>query len=568
MRRTATDDGIDDSGASQIGPPASASDRAGIATDGGRPPENATGTDTSSTVGTEQATGEPDHRETAGTESTAPRGEADGSGDGRTADGGSGEGGPADGSTGGNTADGSAGGSATSGNAAAGDVRPDDGDADAGSVSVDAESTARLLSLQETATNHWNGVAAVTTLAGGVGILFRSPALLLAAVLGIAFVAYAAVADPLPVELTVTRTLSDADPDLGDEVDVTVHVTNTTDQVIADLRLVDGVPDSLAVVDGTARIATFLRGGESTSFTYTVAAKRGTHEFRTISAYARGFSGATETEVELETSTQMVATPSLEPTTSVPLRQQTSRYMGRVDTDTGGEGIEFYQTREYRTGDSPSRIDWNRHARTGELTTIEFREERAATVVCVLDLRKSAYVRGEDDNFHAVDHGIDAAGKVFATLLESGDRVGITALSAQDVWLPPGLGNEHRIRAENLFATHPALSPERPREYFSLGLGLRNLRKRLPNDAQLMLFSPMTDDVAEKAARVLHAHGHAVTVISPDATDTVSLGHRIAAVERQARLTRLREAGVRVVDWTVDESLATTLARARRRWSR
>jgi uncharacterized repeat protein (TIGR01451 family) len=426
---------------------------------------------------------------------------------------------------------------------------------------------ARVIRHQERDTHHWEGVATITTLCGGAGIIFRSPALLLAAVLGVAFAAYARLAEPHALELAVTRSLSDDDPDLGDEVDVTVHVKNQGAKTIPDLRLVDGVPESLEVVDGTARVATVLRPGETTSFTYTVAAKRGTHEFRTLSVYARGFSGAVETEHTLETPSAMVSTPSLEPTADVPLRQQTSRYAGRVDTNTGGEGLEFYQTREYRPGDSLSRIDWKRHARTGELTTIEFREENAATVVCVLDLRPEAYVKGDDDSFHAADHGIDAAGQVFATLLETGDRVGIAALSAGDVWLPPGLGNEHRIRAEELFATHPALSPERPGDYFSLGVGVRNLRKRLPNDAQVILFSPVADDEVARAARLLHAHGHAVTVVSPDPTDGETLGHRVARVERLARLSALREVGVRVVDWTVTESLASTLAGARRRWS-
>ncbi|MFC6951739.1 DUF58 domain-containing protein [Halorubellus litoreus] len=435
-------------------------------------------------------------------------------------------------------------------------------------VEFDGETVgARIIKHHETATNHWEGVAAVTTLLGGTGIIFRSPALLLAAVVGIAFVAYAKVAEPVRVELAVDRELSDADPDLGDEVDVTVHVKNTGESTLPDLRLVDGVPESLEVVDGTARAATFLRPGERTSFSYTVAAKRGTHEFRTLSVYARGFTGSIETELDLAAATEMVATPSLEATAEVPLRQQTSRYAGRVDTNTGGEGLEFYQTREYRRGDSLSRIDWKRHARTGELTTVEFREEKAATVVCVLDLRQGAYVHAEGDNFHAADHGIDAAGQVFATLLETGDRVGIGALSASGVWLAPGLGNEHRIRAEELFARHPALSPERPDDYFSLGIGLRNLRKRLPNDAQVIMFSPLADDEAAKAARLLHAHGHAVTIISPDPTDGATLGHRVARVERLARISALREVGVRAVDWNVDDTLATTLARARRRWS-
>jgi len=66
----------------------------------------------------------------------------------------------------------------------------------------------------------------------------------------------------------------------------------------------------------------------------------------------------------------------------LPLRGLTTKYHGRVPTDVGGAGVEFHATREYRRGDPVKRIDWNRRARTGELATLELREERAPRPSC------------------------------------------------------------------------------------------------------------------------------------------------------------------------------------------
>jgi hypothetical protein len=64
----------------------------------------------------------------------------------------------------------------------------------------------------------------------------------------------------------------------------------------------------------------------------------------------------------------------------------------------------------------------------------------------------------------------------------------------------------------------------------------------------------------------LDAYGHLVTVVSPDPTTADTPGHRLARVQRRNRISRLRAAGLRVVDWG-EESLAAEITRARGRWS-
>ncbi|MFA1610316.1 DUF58 domain-containing protein [Halobellus rubicundus] len=417
-------------------------------------------------------------------------------------------------------------------------------------------------------THRWTGIEGATLLAAAAGVVFQRPALLLAAGVGVAFTAYGWFGDAPTPTLDVERRIDDASPDLEDEVRVTVEVRNAGSRTLSDLRLVDGVPPALAVTDGSPRHGTALRPGAGTTFSYTVEAVRGEHTWEPLTAIARSPSGERERNVEVgpDGATSISCTPSLSAVETLPLRGLTTPYAGRVTTDVAGSGLEFSSTREYRRGDPLSRIDWNRYARTGDLSTVEFRQERAAAVVLLIDARQAAYVAPGPDREHAVERSVDAAAAAFASLLDAGDRVGIAALSPRECWLAPGAGRDHRSRGRDLLASSPALSPTPPEQPQLPISALQRLRRRLPADAQVLFFSPLVDDDAFDAARRIDAHGHPVTVVSPDATATDTAGRRLARLERRNRMTRLRRAGIRVVDWG-NEPLAARVARAERRWS-
>ena len=401
----------------------------------------------------------------------------------------------------------------------------------------------------------------------GVGVFARSPALLLAggAVLSLGLVARSGEAPP--ATLAVSRELSTDSPAAGETVTVTVHVENVGDGALADLRVVDGVPAALPVVEGSARVATALRAGEATTFSYTVEATRGVHEWSRLRAATRDLAGSRERETTVEASTTLSCEPGLGAGADLPLRGLTTPYHGRQPTDVGGSGVEFHATREYRRGDPLRRVDWNRRARTGELATLELREERAATVVLLVDARREAYAAPDEASENAVERSVEAAGQAFAALLDGGDRVGVEGLANDECWLAPGSGTGHAARARDLLATHPVLSPNPTEDPFYATTWLRGFRRRIPGDAQVLFFTPALDDDAASVARRLDAYGHLVTVVSPDVTADDTPGHALASMERAARLRALRGAGLRVVEWD-DEPFPVAVAGANRRWSR
>ncbi|KDE59321.1 hypothetical protein EL22_23195 [Halostagnicola sp. A56] len=428
---------------------------------------------------------------------------------------------------------------------------------------------------RERATEYWTGVGAVALFAVGIGALAESPAVVLAGVVGVGYAGFARAFDPPVPKITLDRAVSNESPEPGDEVDVTLTVTNETDRLLPDLRLVDGVPPGLTVTDGTARIGTALRPNESVALEYTVTARRGTHEFDPALVLTRDPSRSSERQVYVGEDTSIVSAPVLRPIAApVPLRATAASFAGRLQTTDGGTGTAFHSVREYRRNDPLNRIDWNRHARTGELATLEFHEERAARVVLLLDTRIDAYLAPSPDDRHAVDRSVAAAGRTAATLLENGDTVGLAAIGPgrstaeegasskqEPCWLAPAAGRHHRVEFERLLATHSqfsAVAPKRGTQWFGQ---LRTLRRRFSAETQILFFSPLCDAGSLEIAQKLEARGYPVTVVSPDPTTDRTTAQQLAGVARRIRQFDLQRAGIPVVDWEAGESIDDVFAR-------
>lgn len=410
-------------------------------------------------------------------------------------------------------------------------------------------------------------IATLGSLAAGV--LVREPAPFLVAVVGATTAWYVHERDPPAVSLDVARTVDEPSPSRGDTVDVTVTIRNSGDRFVRDLRLADGVPPGLHVVEGSPHHATALAPGRGIEFSYAVRVPRGDHGFGPVTAEGRGFSSLSSdrTTVEAIGDAAITCLPPFTSVGTVPLRARTTAHVGRNVTDTAGAGIEFNAIREYQPGDPLSRVDWDRLARTGRLATLQFSEERAARVFLVVDARAVAHRAHKPDAPSAVERSVEAAGRVAASLLDENERVGLTALASTDCWLASGSSRDHRLRLERTLATHPALAFAPPEEPFLPTVQRDRLRRRVPGDAQLIVFSPLLDAYVADLIREIDALGTPATVVSPDPTAARTVGDGFATVARTSRIDALRRVGMPVLDWAPDEPLGLALARMRR-WSR
>ncbi|EJN60017.1 DUF58 domain-containing protein [Halogranum rubrum] len=442
----------------------------------------------------------------------------------------------------------------------------DGSDGSDGSPRQPDSTSARVTTESSTATSpvRWDVGLTVGLLAGATGVLVGNPAVFLSAVVGLTYAGYRYATRPPTLDLTFERTLSDTSPSPGSTVEVTLTVTNEDENSVADLRVVDGVPEKVAVVDGSPRVCTSLRPGESDVVVYTVRAYRGSHVFDDTVVAARNVSGAAERRATVTVPTTLTCEAGLE---HVSLTSQTIASSGRVSTNSGGHGLEFYATRKHQPSDPMSRVDWKRFARTGELTTVLFRQERAATVVVVVDTRPDAHVVREEGEPDAVWLSAYAGERLTEALLNASNRVGAALYGPEESYLTPGTGRDQALRVGQFFETIE--SPAEETDFFgsrTADWGFDALLKRLPSDAQVVFLSPFVDDDPTTAVRRLQAHGHAVTVVTPDLSGD-TLGGTVSRMGRKRRLSELRRREIRVVEWSPDEPLYTAVDRAAVRWS-
>ncbi|WP_247380614.1 DUF58 domain-containing protein [Halorientalis brevis] len=433
----------------------------------------------------------------------------------------------------------------------------------------------------------WHGALVAALFSSAVGLYVGNHTVLLIGTIPLAYVVYGSVTGLGPPSLEIERALGDDHVNPGEPVTVTVTVRNDGDRPIPDLRLVDTVPEDVAVVDGAPAAGVALRPDETATVEYDVLPPRGTHEFGSVAVRGRSLAGT------------LVGTAMLEPsgTTTVtcdtlldefPLLDQTMPFPGQHPTDAGGEGIEFHSVREYRRGDPLSHVDWRRLARTGELATVTYREERAAAVVFVIDARSEVTFSLPQGGPSTTDYAVYAAAQGFLTLTDEGHQAGVTTLSpaAERTWVPPGRGANTEAAATDLFDSLQDGADSRGSSAGADGpdsavaadggdddahetaggtdLGL-DLVQRLPSHAQVVLCTPLADDAPTAVVETLLANHHDVTVLSPNVTGSVTgtaptPGQAVTDLRRRTRLTDLQRLGVPAVDWQPDTPLQVALA--------
>lgn len=401
-----------------------------------------------------------------------------------------------------------------------------------------------------------------------VGLLTGATLPFLIGLFGVGFAVSKQVSGAPTPELELTRTIASDNPYPGDRVDVRLTVENGSSQSVADLRVIDGPPEPLEVVDGSPSLFTSLQPGASDTLDYTIRAKRGTYSFGDATVSTRSVTGTRERSLAAAVPTRISCTTLL---ADLPLLEQNSNRIGTVKTDRGGSGIEFYGTRDYRHGDPLSRVNWKQLAKTGELTTVEFREQRAPTVAIVLDQRNAARLAPSASELDGVDLSVYGAEQAFLTLLDQGMEVGLVTYADRITEIEPASDPTQRALVQSWLRAatdrYAAALGESDIESESAVLqrqtaSVELLEHHIPRNAQVLVLSPATDAFAVDATERLSSLGHQVTLLSPDVTSGGDIGRRRARLDRVCRLDTIRDRGVRVVDWQPDEALEIALTRA------
>jgi uncharacterized protein (DUF58 family) len=414
----------------------------------------------------------------------------------------------------------------------------------------------------------FGAAAAAALFLAGLGVAGGERAVVAAAAVPLAFVAYGAL-DGVPgvasSGLVAERTVSPATAPPGCLVRVRLALRNEGPQSLHDVRVVDGAPDGLAVTDGTPRGVARLPPGEEIVVEYAITARRGEHEFDPPRVRLRG-------RASIATATGVV-TAAGDGTLSCrldagapPLADRTARRAGAKTGDEAGPGVEFHSVREYRPGDPASRVDWRHYAKRGELATVDYRERRARSVVVVVDARARNHVVAARGRPTAAELCAYGAVQALDDLLGAGDDVGVAVIGqttdeGRVPYLAPGGGAEHRSLAVARCrdASDP---PGRSAEPPDIDRQVRTVARRAPPDAQLLLFSPLFDDPPVEAVAAWRARDRSVGVLAPDVLPANTVSGQQARTLRAIRLAAVGATGARAVDWPRGTPLSLVLNRA------
>jgi uncharacterized protein (DUF58 family) len=311
-------------------------------------------------------------------------------------------------------------------------------------------------------------------------------------------------------------------------------------------------------VDGSPTYHGTVEVGGRCELTYAADGVRGRYDFAGVTIRSVDLLGLTQDETFISCPDHLFVLPTVERLREVRISPRRTRmYAGVIRSGESGTGVEFFGTRAYVPGDPLRHLNWKAGARWDLLITNLFEQERAADVGIILDARMIAEVRrGEESLF---EHSVRAAASLAEYFLGQGNRVGLLVYGRLIHWTIPGYGKGQKAKilrslVEAELGDHLVFKE------------LKNLPTNLfPSESQIVLVSPlMAEDVYP--LRYLRALGYRVLIVSPDpipferddalARDECAvLAGRIARLEREITLARLRRGGVLVVDWDVTTPL-------------
>jgi uncharacterized protein (DUF58 family) len=365
---------------------------------------------------------------------------------------------------------------------------------------------------------------------------------------------YHATGEP---ELTCERQLSETTVRAGRETAVSLTITNQG-PYLEELLVEDNVPADLAIQEGETHLLTPLRPGQTLTIRYTLQGPRGTFALPGVQISSRETFGLFTWSTVLPAPAQLSVIPTYRPLRQVPVRAlRTLGFTGPIPARQGGAGVDFFSVRQYQPGDPFRRVNWRAMARYGDIPyTTEFEQERITDIGLILDVRRKALPTFANSSL--LEHSVEATAALADTLLGDGHRVGLLRYGQSVDWIFPGYGKRQRERILRALAG-AALSDSQA--FASLNYFPTRL---FPARSQLIFVSPLLPGDDPMLLR-LRAVGYAVMLISPDPIQfetshlppfrLLSTAHRLAQIERQLLLRRLRQGGIMVVNWPVDRAL-------------
>lgn len=380
---------------------------------------------------------------------------------------------------------------------------------------------------------------------------------------------------PRAGQLAVTRTLPEA-AGLGDEAAVTYEVTTTLPRTVR-FTVHDLPPRDLHLELGDARRTWAVRAAAPVTISATlVGMRRGVHRLRPVALRVLGETQLVQRTLRYDDGATIRVAPSLSTVRHYRLLalQRRLREMGVRNIRRRGEGTTFSNLREYAVGDDPRHVDWKASARRNRLIVREFTVEQGQTVILAVDAgRLMTQLSG---TFSRFEHALSSATVLADVAVHSRDQVGLIVFDDRvRAFVPPmrGAAALTSIR-EALVGVQPTMTEPDYAAAFR-ALAARHRRRSL-----IVLFTDVLDPRASRSVIALTSSAAArhlplivalrndqlVHAAIPTGAQSSRELYVTAAAEelllaREDALTRMRRAGVSVVDVAPSEMTAAVVNR-------
>lgn len=419
-------------------------------------------------------------------------------------------------------------------------------------------------------TGRWRVAVGTAVTLAGVGIWLDNAVLLAAAMAPVVFVGASAVTTVVsPNSLTITRSVTPQQSYPGGTAAVELTITNETDQLLSDLRVVDGVPAELAVIEGSPRAALRLGAGDSATLNYTIRLRYGEFTFTPVTARTQDLSGTRAHTAEQRADGDDTIVGRVDLAVASPTDPATDA-VGSVQTNEGGEGLEFHSIRSYQPSDPIRRINWRQYARDRTLSTVDYKRQESTEVLLIVDVRPETWVAPDQTTPTGAESAVQAAAAAASNLLNARHKVGGFLLGGQlpeaengRVWIPPTQSRATRARLEaalDAAATPPGAEAASQQTPVPAAEAAQTVIEQLSRNAQVLIFSPLIDEYPVTLCRKFQQFEYSARVYAPAVTARDSLGGTVETAAHTLRVRELRSFGTPVTTWPNEQPLAPSAA--------
>ena len=224
----------------------------------------------------------------------------------------------------------------------------------------------------------------------------------------------------------------------------------------ASVRIKDYYPQQFSVSTDTLQVT--LPPNTTEELTYTINPdSRGEYEWGDIQIRQLGNWGLAWRDWKITAKEKVSIYPDLIGLRSLSIRLSLESTGAMRQARRLGNGTEFAELREYRTGDDIRLIDWKATARRSRPVVRVLEPEQEQTLFILLDRGRlmTARVQG----LKRFDWGLNAALSLALAGLSRGDKVGVAVFDRDiNIWIPPERGKHHLAKLiESLTPLQPVL---------------------------------------------------------------------------------------------------------------